>query len=156
MAVNKNKRVATKHIRDGIKSNYSKKDHCEICGVGEDLELHHYHTVSLLLKHYAKENGIPISTDQEVLAMRDGFYKKYWHELVEDTVTLCNHHHVKLHKIYSQEPALHTTDKQRKWVSSQAAKFAGKKPTTNFKADSNENSLCNYMVEVLDLTNFKV
>lgn len=155
MAINKNKRVATKHIRDGIKANYSKKDYCEICGTDENLELHHYHTVSLLLKDYAKENGIPISTDQEVLDMRDGFYKKYWHELVEDTVTLCNHHHIKLHKIYSQEPALHTTDKQRKWVSSQAEKIAGTKPTINYEA-GNESDLCNFMVSKVDLSNFKV
>lgn len=125
MARNTNKRVATKHIRDGIKSNYQKKNQCEICGTGDDLELHHYTTVSLLLKQYASENGIPISTDEEVLAMRDDFYKLYWHELVEDTVTLCNKDHTRLHQIYTQEPPLSTAEKQKRWVQAQFNKNNG-------------------------------
>lgn len=155
MASNTNKRVATKHIRDGIKSNYSKKDYCEICGCEDNLELHHYNTVSLLLKNYAKENGIPISTDDEVLAMRDDFYKKYWHELVDDTVTLCNNHHVRLHQIYSQEPDLSTADKQRRWVIRQGDKQgASSVDTISYPSDS--NLLCTLMVEKIDLTRFKV
>ena len=116
MATNTNKRVATKHIRDGIKAQYKKGDKCEICGTTENLEYHHYHTVSLLLKKYASENGIPISTDEEVLAMRETFYKHYWHELVDDAVTLCNKDHTHLHQIYSQEPPLATAEKQKAWV----------------------------------------
>ncbi|AKY02273.1 hypothetical protein AEO54_325 [Vibrio phage vB_VorS-PVo5] len=157
MAKNTNKRVATKHIRDGIKSNYSKKDYCEICSVEHDLELHHYHTVSLLLKKYAKENGIPISTDEQVLAMRDDFYKAHWHELVEDTVTLCNNHHVKLHQIYSQEPDLSTADKQRRWVKIQRDRQGGtveEMPTTH--RDDSASALCNLMVESISLDRFKV
>ncbi len=149
MAKNTNKRVATKHIRDGIKSNYQKKDRCEICGCADDLELHHYTTVSLLLKQYAKENGIPISTDDEVLAMRDDFYKAHWHELVEDTVTLCNKDHVRLHQIYSQEPPLSTAEKQKRWVKAQHAKAHG-------EVLSSEMSLRHLMVPSLDLSQLKV
>lgn len=158
MATNTNKRVATKHIRDGIKSNYSKKDYCEICSTGHDLELHHYNTVSLLLKKYAKENGIPISTDEQVLAMRDDFYKAHWHELVEDTVTLCNSHHVKLHQIYSQEPDLATAEKQRRWVKIQRDRH-GATDLESMPActgDSAANALCNYMVDKISLDRFKV
>lgn len=111
-----NKRVATKHIRDGIKSNYKKKDACEVCGTCNELELHHYHTVSILLKDYARKNNIDISTDEAVLAMRQEFYDSHWFELVEDTVTLCNRHHVELHRIYGREPDLSTAAKQRNWV----------------------------------------
>lgn len=156
MAKNKNKRVAVKHIRDGIKSNYTKKDHCEICGTEHDLELHHYHTVSLLLKKYAKENGIPISTDEEVLAMRDGFYEKHWHELVEDTVTLCNSHHVKLHRIYSQEPDLSTAAKQRNWVEVQKGKQGDTVESSLPTLSDSSSDLCNLMVERLCLGSFKV
>lgn len=155
MASNTNKRVATKHIRDGIKSNYSKKDYCEICGVEHDLELHHYNTVSLLLKKYATENGIPISTDKEVLAMRDDFYKLFWHELVDDTVTLCNKHHVRLHQIYSQEPALSTVEKQRRWVEKQRDK-QGESGTEIASYPHDDSSLCNLMVAKVDLSRFKV
>ncbi|AUG85221.1 hypothetical protein AG74_17 [Vibrio phage AG74] len=157
MATNTNKRVATKHIRDGIKSNYSKKDYCEICGTEHDLELHHYHTVSLLLKQYAKENGIPISTDEQVLAMRDDFYKAHWHELVDDTVTLCNSHHVKLHQIYSQEPDLSTASKQRRWVKIQRDRQGDSSGETIISTgDSAANALCNYMVATISLDKFKV
>lgn len=126
MARNTNKRVATKHIRDGIKSNYKKDDHCKVCGIAEDLELHHYTTVSLLLKTYAKANSIDISTDELVLAMRDDFYKKHWHELVEDTVTLCKTHHLLLHKVYGKDPALSTAEKQKRWVTRQYDKIHNK------------------------------
>lgn len=156
MATNTNKRVATKHIRDGIKSNYSKKDHCEVCGVDHDLELHHYHTVSLLLKQYAKENGIPISTDEQVLAMRDDFYKAHWHELVDDTVTLCNAHHVKLHQIYSQEPALSTASKQRRWVEIQRSRQGDTVEEMPTASASGSADFCNYMVARVSLDSFKV
>jgi hypothetical protein len=121
----KNKRVATKHIRDGIKSQYPKGTECEICGTHEDLEYHHYHTLSILLKKYAKENGIPIDTDEQVLAMRDQFYEAHWEEVVTDGVTLCNEHHKLLHKIYGKEPALNTAEKQKHWVKSFRDKLSG-------------------------------
>lgn len=121
--MSKNKRVATKHIRDGIKSNYCKDTKCAICGTEEQLELHHYTTVSLLLQKYARENDIAIDTDEEVLAMRDDFYEAHWNELVTDTVTLCNMHHKVLHKIYGKAPLLHTASKQPLWVEKQKQKF---------------------------------
>lgn len=124
MAKNTNKRTATKHIRDGIKSNYTKGDKCEICGTDQDLELHHYHTVSLLLDNYCNEHGIVIKNDQDAVAMRDDFYKAHWHELVEDMVTLCNKHHVQLHGIYGKQPSLSTVSKQRNWVVRMAGKPA--------------------------------
>lgn len=138
MAANTNKRVATKHIRDGIKSNYRKDDKCAICCGGADLELHHYTTVSLLLTKYATEKGIPIKTDEEVLAMRDAFYKDHWHELVEFTVTLCNEHHKFLHNIYGTTPTLASSNKQERWVQIQKDKFearanAPKKVKRSFK-----------------------
>lgn len=111
-----NKRVATKHIRDGIKAKYKKESCCSICGTEDSLELHHYSTVSLLLKDYANTHGIPIGTDDEVLAMRDKFYEIYSKELIEDTVTLCAKHHALLHKTYGKAPPLHTAKKQAAWV----------------------------------------
>lgn len=152
MAVNKNKRVATKHIRDGIKSKYNKGSSCEICGCSDELELHHYHTVSLLLKNYAKENGIPISSDEEVLAMRDDFYKHHWHELVDDTVTLCHEHHVELHKIYSQEPPLSTVSKQKNWVIKRRDKINGLETSTS----SSYYGLARFMVQTNGLSSFRV
>jgi hypothetical protein len=125
-----NKRVATKHIRDGIKSNYKKQCKCAVCDTEEDLELHHYTTISILLKKYSKERQIPINTDEEVLAMRDAFYEEYWHELVEYTVTLCASHHKLLHRTYGREPSLSTAGKQEIWVQKIRDKLMGKDPLT--------------------------
>lgn len=119
------KRDPVKYIRDGIKSNYKRKDYCEVCDATENIELHHYHTVSFILENYAKDKGLSLSTKDSVLAMRDDFYKAHWHELVEDTVSLCNHHHTLLHKIYGQKPLLYTADKQRIWVKKQYDKAHG-------------------------------
>jgi len=116
MATNTNKRAPTKHIRDGIKAKYKKCSYCEICGVQEHLELHHYTTVSLLLKSYAEANSISIANDDDVLAMREKFYQTHSFELIEDTVTLCKAHHASLHKTYGVTPPLHTAKKQAEWV----------------------------------------
>jgi len=121
-----NKRVATKHIRDGIKSNYNKDCECAICKSTEDLEFHHYTTVSILLKQYSRERNIPIGTDEEVLAMREQFYQDHWYELVEYAVTLCAEHHKQLHRIYGREPALSSSSKQESWVKQIRDKTMGK------------------------------
>lgn len=120
------KRVPVKHIRDGIKSNYKKDCKCAICSTDEDLELHHYRTVSTLFYKYCEENNIDISTDEKVVEMRDQFYKDHWDDLVERTVTLCNTHHTLLHSIYGREPALHTASKQERWVQIQKEKIENK------------------------------
>ena len=111
-----NKRVATKHVRDGIKSQYPKGNCCEVCDTDQDLEYHHYHTLSILLKEYSRKNNIPIDTDEQVLAMRDQFYKDNWEAVVTDGATLCATHHKALHKVYGREPALSTAEKQKIWV----------------------------------------
>lgn len=131
MAANTNnkKRTPIRYIRDGIKQQYKKESCCEICGVSEDLELHHYHTVAFLLEKHVKEHSIPMDTEEQILAMRDKFYQEYWHELVEDAVTLCNSHHVTLHKIYGQKPLLSTSTKQKNWVLIQKDKLNGVTPT---------------------------
>jgi len=121
-----NKRTAVRHVRDGIKSNYNKESECACCGTTEALELHHYTTLSTLLKKYSKEKGLPISTDEEVLAMRDQFYEDHWYELVDYTVTLCNSHHVELHRIYGREPALTSSEKQENWVKKIHGRLSGK------------------------------
>lgn len=114
-------------MRDGIKAQYNKSTHCEICGVDHDLELHHYNTVSLLVKNFAKEFQLDFNDEDIVLSNRTAFYEKYWHELVVDTVTLCAEHHKLLHKIYTKEPLLSTASKQKNWVARQKDKLLNPK-----------------------------
>ena len=117
MAANTNKRVATKHIRDGIKSQYPKGTSCEVCGTEHDLEYHHYATLSIVFKNYCDKHNISVKTDDEVIAMRDKFYEDNWEAVVLDGVTICNTHHKALHKLYGKQPSLATANKQKHWVS---------------------------------------
>ena len=116
MASNTNKRVAVKHIRDGIKSQYPKGTKCEVCGTESDLEYHHYATLSIVFQEYCNTNNIDVKTDEQVIAMRDKFYEDNWDAVVTDGVTLCNTHHKALHKLYGKQPPLNTAKKQKHWV----------------------------------------
>ena len=118
----KYKRDAISIMRDGIKSQYKKADRCAVCDIEHDLELHHYSTVALLVKNFAKEFQLDFNDEETILSNRDKFYQQHWHELVEDTVTLCVHHHQQLHKVYSKEPPLFTKNKQKTWVEKQRQK----------------------------------
>lgn len=150
------KRDAVKYIRDGIKSQYKKKDCCEICGTTEDIELHHYHTVAFVLERYTKEKGLDLSNVDKILAMREEFYKDKWYELVEDTVSLCNTHHVLLHKIYGQKPLLHTASKQKKWVEKMHNKANGIEDLVEEATVSYETALGSFAVKSTPLSKFLV
>ena len=106
-----------KHIRDGVKSNYVYDTKCAICGKQENLELHHLHTLYHLLQEFLKH------TPETTEGFRDLFIKQYYKELVELTVTLCENHHTKLHKIYGKTPPLHTASKQMNWIQKQHDKI---------------------------------
>jgi hypothetical protein len=122
MAKNTGNRIPVKWIRDRAKSAYDKKDHCYICGTDQDLELHHTHSITLLLERWIEKTGRDFSTDEAVLANRDEFIENHRVEIYEAVYTLCNRHHVNLHSIYGKAPALHTATKQGHWVETQKAK----------------------------------
>lgn len=123
MAVNTNKRLAVKHVRDKAKSAYEKKDACYICGTSHELELHHFHSLTLMLERWARKKGYDISTDDGILAVREEFISEHHTELYDKVRTLCNKHHVALHKIYGKAPALGTEVAQERWVEIQKSKF---------------------------------
>lgn len=112
-----------KRVRDGVKSNYERGDACEICGSDEELELHHFFSVSQMATAWLRKNGIVIKTDQDSLDSRDLFIEEHWDKLVNQCATLCLTHHRKLHKLYGTKPALATGPKQGRWVAKQAAKY---------------------------------
>lgn len=118
-----NNRIPVKWVRDKAKGAYEKKDSCYICDTSEDLELHHTHSITLLLENWAKEKGYDISTDEGILAVRDEFIETYHKEIYDDVFTLCNKHHVKLHGVYGKKPAMHTANKQVVWIERQKAKY---------------------------------
>lgn len=107
------KREAVKYIRDAAKSAYEKASQCEITGDTENLELHHYFSVSQLYHNWIKKKGYS-STD--VLSHRDEFIEEHKKELYEEVVTLRKDWHFKLHQIYGTRPSLATGPKQKRWV----------------------------------------
>lgn len=119
MAKNTNKRIPVKWIRDRAKSAYEKQGFCYICGTDQDLELHHTHSITLLLERWVMEKKYDVSTDEGILAVRDEFIEDHRKEIYDDVYTLCNHHHVKLHGIYGKAPALNSAEKQSSWIEKQ-------------------------------------
>ena len=111
-----------KHVRDRAKSKYQKGTECEICGSTEKLDFHHYKSLTPLFNGWLKKNKIVISSDEDVLAVRDRFIAEHLKELYDDTVTLCHDHHLKLHSIYGKDPSLATAAKQANWVRIQREK----------------------------------
>lgn len=117
-----NNRIPVKWVRDRAKAAYDKKDFCYICNTAEDLELHHLASVTILLNNWAAKHSHDISTDEGILAVRDEFIEQHHKELYDDVFTLCNHHHVKLHGVYGKAPAIHSAEKQRRWIEIQKNK----------------------------------
>lgn len=120
-----NNRLATKWVRDKAKSAYEKKSECHICAAIDDLELHHTHSITILLENWARKKQYDISTDEGILAVRDEFIEEHKKEIYDDVYTLCNKHHVKLHSVYGAKPSLATADKQSRWIELQKQKFTG-------------------------------
>jgi hypothetical protein len=120
-----NNRIPVKWVRDKAKAAYEKKDTCCICGTKEDLELHHFNSVTLLLERWAAKNGYDISTDDGILAVRDKFIAEHRSELYEQVRTLCNKHHVALHRVFGKAPPLNSAPKQERWVGIQIGKASG-------------------------------
>ena len=128
MAKNTNNRIPVKWIRDKAKAAYEKQSYCYVCGKTEDLELHHLHSITILLNRWSDNKGYDISSDEGILAVRDEFIAEHRVELYDMVYTLCNKHHVSLHGVYGKAPAFGSEDRQKNWIEKQKAKAEGKTP----------------------------
>jgi hypothetical protein len=90
-----------------------------------DLELHHTHSVTLLLESWAQRRGYDISTDSGICEVRDEFIAEHHSELYDQVYTLCARHHQQLHGVYGKSPAAATAPKQVRWLELQRDKAAG-------------------------------
>lgn len=122
MAKNTNKRIPVKWVRDRAKSAYEKQDKCYVCNTNQDLELHHLHSITVLLERWAQAQGYDISTDEGILAVRDEFIEAHHSEIYEQVYTLCNRHHVQLHGVYGKTPQPGSEPKQARWIEIQRTK----------------------------------
>lgn len=116
------KRYFTKYVRDYCKSGYQKADTCRICGAAENLDFHHFKTVSILVNDWVKKKGLKIETEEDAFKWREVFAKEHETEMYDEAVTLCRDHHQALHSIYGKNPKLGTAAKQARWVERQRAK----------------------------------
>jgi len=116
------KRDPIKFVRDRAKAKYQKGTECRICSSTEQLDFHHFFSLTPLFNKWLKGNSIKIATDEDVLAVRDQFITEHLPELYDEAVTLCHTHHLKLHSIYGKDPALATAQKQKRWVEIQREK----------------------------------
>ena len=119
------RRDPIKHVRDKAKSKYKKGSECYICGISDNLDFHHIHTLTPLFNRWLKTNKIVLNTDEDAIAVRDRFIEEHLVEMYDETVTLCHEHHMKLHSVYGKDPALHTAEKQKRWVEIQRSKVDG-------------------------------
>lgn len=113
------KRLPIKWVRDRAKAAYNKAETCAICGTTEQLEFHHYYTMTPLFELWVRKRKYKIQSDEDVLAIRDEFITDEHDKIYNQTVTLCKTHHAKLHSIYGKEPNLGTATKQKTWVDKQ-------------------------------------
>lgn len=105
-----------KYIRDLAKSAYKKDSSCFICGATDNLQFHHFYSMTALWNKWKKDNNLQIETVDDILHWRESFKAEFSRHIYEDTVTLCKNCHMnKLHKIYGKSPALATAEKQRRW-----------------------------------------
>lgn len=125
-----NNRIPVKWVRDRAKAAYVKQDTCCICGTSVDLELHHFNSITILLENWAIAKSYDISTDDGILAVRDEFIAEHQFELYDQVRTLCNKHHVALHRIFGKAPPPNSHAKQERWVGIQKDKFEGKEPVS--------------------------
>ena len=125
-----NNRIPVKWVRDRAKAAYVKNDTCCICGTGADLELHHFNSITLLLEKWASAKRYDISTDDGILAVRDEFIAEHNNELYEQVRTLCNKHHVSLHRIFGKAPPAGSATRQERWINIQEEKFNGTEVNT--------------------------
>ena len=116
------KRDPIKFVRDKAKAKYKKGSECFICASSVKLDFHHFYTLTPLFNKWLKTNKISITTDEDVLAVRDQFIAEHNAELYEYAITLCHDHHLKLHSIYGKDPPLVTAKKQMNWVNIQREK----------------------------------
>lgn len=116
--MNKNEllRDEIKYIRDLAKSAYKKDTECFICKSIENLQFHHFYSMTALWNKWKKDNNLQIETVDDILHWRESFKAEFSQHIYVDTVTLCKGCHMgKLHKIYGKSPTLATAEKQRRW-----------------------------------------
>lgn len=116
------KRDLIKYCRDRAKSKYNKGSECDICGATEELEFHHFSSMTAMLDRWLLRNKIKVETAEDIMSVRDSFIEEHHTEIYDETTTLCKKHHQQLHGVYGKKPNLGSAKKQARWVIKQREK----------------------------------
>ena len=120
------KRDEIKYVRDLAKSSYTKDIECRICLTSEELQFHHYYSMTLLWEKWKRKEKVRIDCVEDIMAAREDFKGYHIKEIYQETVTLCKECHMnKLHRLYGKVPSLGTAQKQKRWVEKQRLKING-------------------------------
>lgn len=125
--MNNLKRDEIKYVRDLAKSSYKKQSECYICSSEEELQFHHFYSMTPLWEKWKRLNKVTIDSVEDILKAREVFKTDHHHEIYNETITLCKFHHMeKLHKVYGKVPPLATAQKQKNWCEKQKIKHQEK------------------------------
>ena len=84
------KRDKIKYVRDYAKSGYPKKSSCEVCGSTENLDFHHFYSMTPLFDKWCKKNKIQIKTEEDILKARVDFVKDHHKGIPLVSVKFCD------------------------------------------------------------------
>lgn len=133
------KRDEIKYVRDLSKSAYKKDVCCYICDSTEELQFHHFYSMTPLWNKWKAKHKIIIKCVEDILNNRDQFRQDHMDEIYNQTVTLCKFHHMeKLHKLYGKTPTLATAMKQKAWCEKQKLKYSLKNSNNNVEVGTGE------------------
>ena len=75
------KRDEIKYVRDLAKSSYQKDKKCFICGKTEELQFHHFYSLTLLWEKWKRINKIQINSVDDILIERENFKGIFYREI---------------------------------------------------------------------------
>ena len=90
MANDELKRYFVKYVRDGAKQGYKKGKECYICGSTEQLDFHHYYSLSILAANWLKERKLTIENAEQAFEWRDVFIAEHNDELYKQNIVRLN------------------------------------------------------------------
>jgi len=109
-------RDLVKYVRDKAKGRYAKGNECYVCESSDNLDFHHFYSLTELLNVWMRKNRHNPQNEEDILNIRDKFIETHTRELYDEAVTLCHTHHLQLHSVYGKNPGLGTAEKQKRWL----------------------------------------
>lgn len=123
------RREPIKYLRDFLKKDYQGQGCCYICGIDQNLDLHHMYGLSELFNSWREKNSFPeVTTVKQIEEYRVLFADAEKEKLSNKYLyTLCQIHHKKLHNLYGQRYPNYKVKKILRWLDIQKDKYRNDK-----------------------------